>query len=210
MLTVVTPASSLRLTTVARTRTVLGTPQDDDAQIGILIDQASAAAASFCRCQFARETVKESFVRSRAVTGSDGGLLLSRTPVVAIASITNDGALLDPADYEFDPLVGVLFQVAGCGRLTWGYGGPEVVYVAGYSLPSDGDGTSWTLPASIERAAILLVAAYRSSAARDPLIKSESVDGVSSTSWWVPGAADTLPDPEAERLLRPYRRILLG
>lgn len=206
MLTVVTPATSTRLTTVERARAMLGFGADENTKVGMLIDQASDAAATFCRRVFAAETVKESFVYAPARTGA----LLDRSPVTQVVSVSGDGVTIDPTGYVYDDLIGGLFALNGTYRHGWRYRLTEITYTAGYTLPSDTPNTTWTLPASVERAVILLVGAYRSSLSRDPLVKSESTDGIGSTSWWVPGSGDKLPDPEAERLLRPFRRVLLG
>jgi hypothetical protein len=199
MLTVVTAASSRRLTTVEHVRADLGlaagAPTDE--QINRFIDQASAAAERFCRRTFAREVVLQT-LRSCDLNRS---LVLERGPVASIESVTWNGAAVPVEEFEVDR--GFLWRVGSHGhRHYWGGSALAVQYAAGYVLPG-ADGAD--LPPDVERAAILLVGASLSVQGRDPLVKSEDVDGVSATSWWVPGARSALASPEAEQLLRPYR-----
>jgi hypothetical protein len=206
MLTVVTPATSFRLTTWSRLERMLdlgdlnATAEGALAADWFFIDQASRAVADYCRRSFGQETVRETFA------GSDlkgDGALLARSPVTDIANVTSDGVTLLASEYTYDQAAGRLYRTdapwwPGCGL--------SVEYTAGYVLPEDNE---WhpTLPESVERATVLLVQAYLSARSHDSLVKSEDVAGVTSTAWWVPGANDALPSPEAERLLQPYRRI---
>lgn len=204
MLTVVTPATAFRLTTVERARVLLGFGNGEDAAVQRLIDQASRTIAEFCRRPFGVETVRETF------GGCDikgDGALLSRSPVTAFGPVLADGATLLTTEYQHDRESNRLYRVDASGwRWPWWSGsGLTVEYTAGYTLPADSG--SWTLPESVERAAIMLVGAYLSTRAKDPLVRTEDVAGVGSTTWWVPGANDNLLSPEAEQLLQPYRRL---
>ena len=205
MLTVITPATSHRLTTLERARALLGFGSGDDAAVNVLVDQASRAVADYCRRPFGLETVRESFGaldRQRAV-------MLARSPVTAIASVTRDGVALLSSEYLFDAEKGLLYPTDSY-EFSWWHPWLVVDYTAGYLLPSDAEGTPTpTLPEPVERAAILLVGACLSARSRDPLLKSQDISGVMSAAWWMPGAGDNLLSPEAERqrLLRPYRRI---
>lgn len=204
-LVVVTPAASTRLTTPARARAMLGLPAGDDAALGLFIDQASAAVAAHCRRRLAIETVREAF-------GEPGGLLgrvvLSRVPVAAIVGVSLDGITLSAAGFALDPSTGHLWPAAspGWSAPVWSGLSLAVEYRGGFVLPSDAPEAP-TLPPDVERAAILMVGTYLSARARDPLVKAETVEGIGSTSWWVPGAADALPHPEAAQLLQPYVRF---
>lgn len=199
MLTVVTPAASSLLTTVERARAILGFPAGQDTLAGYCIELASAVAVDWCRRPFGLATYRETFSIFQG-----GGMLLGRSPVPAIASVVQGETTLDPTEYAYDAELGRLYRQDAAGYL-WRWWGPlTVTYSAGYTLPAD-TGT-WTLPPPVERAAILLAGAAMSAAERDPLIRSETVEGVGSTTWWVP-AGGGLPSPEAESLLQPYRRI---
>jgi hypothetical protein len=151
--------------------------------------------------------VRETF---RGCETSRDGFLLSRAPVVGAITVTGDEAVLASTDYQYDPQTGRLYRTDGTlsgYRYPWSYGvGLVVDYAAGYTMPVDA-GTAGTLPEPVERAAIMIAGAYLSVRQRDPLIKSEDIAGIGSTSWWIPGVANGLPSPEAEQLLQPYRRL---
>ena len=200
MLTVVTPATSTRLTTVERARALLGFAAGQDALALRSIDVASAVVVDWCRRPFALETVRETIPWS----DSREGILLARGPVTAFASVKQDGVDLAASEYAYDQQLGRLYRQDAGGHLFRWWGSVTVEYSAGYTLPAD-TGT-WTLPPPVERAAILLAGAVMSAVDRDPLIRTETVEGVGSTTWWVPGSSG-LPSPEAESLLHPYRRV---
>jgi hypothetical protein len=205
MLSVVTPATATNLTTLARARALLGFAAGDDTAVGILIDQASRAIADHCRRPFGIETVRE----TRECV-EPGGMLLARSPVTAFAEVLDGSEIISPSGYRYDAEAGCLYRVASDGSLSgwWWSTALAVTYTAGYVLPSDTNGApATTLPPPVERAAIRIVGAYLSMKGRDTLIKSETTEGVGSTTWWVPGTASSLPDPEAEQLLAPYVRM---
>ncbi|TDR89115.1 hypothetical protein [Enterovirga rhinocerotis] len=199
MLTVVTPPAGSRLTTLERARALLGFAAGQDAVAERCIDLASALAVDWCRRPFALTTYRETF----PISPGDG-VLLARGPVTTFTSVVQGETTLDPAEYAYDAELGRLYRQDAAGYL-WRWWGPlTVTYSAGYTLPAD-TGT-WTLPPPVERAAILLAGAALTAADRDPLVRSETVEGVGSTTWWVPGSSG-LPSPEAESLLQPYRRV---
>lgn len=195
-LEVIEQADSYRLTTPAAVRAEAGSAADgmDDAAINALIDQASGLVAGYCNRVFAQEVVKESFY-----DGDGGALILKRIPVVSVSTI--NGAAYSDASFRLDKGAGLLHL--GCGAR---YGGrwpeaTEVVYTAGFVLPGD-EGRN--LPVLVERATVLVAAAILSGRQRDPLAKSESVEGIGRTDYWVPGQASGLNHPEAEALLRSF------
>lgn len=221
-LTVITPATATRLTTVENVRTDLGLTEAaaPTAKIERLIDQASARASSFCRRRFGRQTVQECFEPSMGrFDRARRGLLLSQVPAISIATVSVDGLLLAPDFYRLveEPAEPVslfyLHRVDAGGFCCWLGRNIIVEYVAGWFLPSEGSAVPAgvpALPADIERAVIQLVAASLSEGSRDMMIKSESVEGVGNTSFYVQGASSALPHPGAEAALLPYRRLHLG
>jgi len=196
MLVVVTPATSTRLTTPTRARALLGLGSSvpPDEILERLIDQASASVAEYCKHAFGSETVEETFFCREPV-------VLSRDPVSAILSVTSAGSVVGPLGYLND--AGQIYRLDGSRRLSWWPADTVIRYTAGYALPTDED--PGTLPPPVERAATLLVGAYLSTRDRDPLIKSEDVDGVGSFTYWMQGAGSALPSLEAASLLAPYR-----
>ncbi|MCE7028935.1 hypothetical protein [Jiella avicenniae] len=205
MLTVVTAATAANLTTLSRARAMLDFAPTEDEAVGTLIDQASRVIADYCRRPFGLETVKEVF----EAPCCDGYLMLSRSPAVAFVEVIEGEETVAPASFHYEVETGLVCRLSDSGRrVAWSGAPVAVTYAAGYVLPSDdNDAPVATLPEPVERAAIRLVGAYRSLSGRDPLIKSETTEGIGSTSWWVPGAGSVLADPEAEQLLQPYRRL---
>ncbi|WP_132254732.1 hypothetical protein [Methylobacterium segetis] len=212
--TVLTSATAKRLTTEANVRLDLGLPgtAPTKAQIERFIDQASARAASYCRRQFGRETVRERF-EATCRSGEDGlGLLLERGPVVRILGVTTDSVALGTDAYETDGRA--LYLLDAGARRRW-YGRAIVVdYETGWLLPGEARGDPPTaaldLPADVEAAVIKLVGAMISASGRDAMVKSEDVEGIGSTSWYVQGATAALSHPEAEAALADYRRLLFA
>ena len=206
MLTVVSAAATATsLTTLERARAMLDFAPEQDATVSALIEQASRAITDYCRRPFALETVREVF----PINGARLGVLLARGPVSTITEARQDEEILPSAGYWHDQATGMLYSLGEDGyRRAWTGSWLTVTYAAGYVLPSDEEGAeSPTLPASVERAAIRLVGAYLSLQSRDPLVKSETTEGIGSTPWWVPGAGSMFADPETEHLLQPYRRL---
>lgn len=152
MLTILTPATSQRLTTLAAVKAEQKKPtsSEDDALLETLIDQASAAITAWCGRPFARETVRETFHLEIAAPF----LILTRRPVLSIAALTINGVSMDPTCAEADE-AGLLYRVEPDGRrIAWLPGRCAVDYVAGYTLPGE---TDRTLPADVERAALIAV-----------------------------------------------------
>lgn len=195
MLVVVSPAASTRLTTPGRAREMLGLSADapSDQLLGRMIDDASRVVSEHCRTVFAEETIRETFVSGAAV--------LSRDPVSEVISVTANGAVIAPGSYVLD---GDSLRVDGLESCRTSRRQVVVEYRAGYVLPTED--ASGSLPPPIERATTLIVGAYISTRDRDPLVKSEDVEGVGSVSYWMQGARNALPSPEAESLLAPFKR----
>ncbi len=210
---IIAPPASTRLTTAANARGDLGLPAaaPTDAQLERWIDQASAQASTFCRRVFGRATYRERFdLANRCRDDLNLGLLLDAGPIVSIQAVAVDGLLLSPATYEVDDRL--LYRLQDGDRRAFHGRTVAVEYVAGWALPGDQDYATpqdgaEPLPADIERAVIQLVGASASVAGRDPMVKSEDVEGVGSFSYYVQGASAALPHPEAEAILAQYRRL---
>jgi len=204
MLEVITRATSTALTTIERARQTLGCSPAvvDDPTLNRFISDASRVVADHCRRAFALEEVRETFIDSDLCAG---GPILARSPVVEITSVLSNADVVLGTGYRLDATTGRLWRTDVDGHvMPWWGGQLTVEYRAGYVLPDD---DAANLPEPVERATIMLVGAYVSLRGRDPTVKSESNDGVGSTSWWVPGIGDKLISPEAEQLLVPYVRF---
>ena len=213
--TVLVPATATALTTIANVRMDLGLSPDApaDGQVLRFIAQASSRAATFCRRTFGREIVRERFGGQLSDCGGRFGLPLDRAPLVRILGVTVDGVAMADGTYEIDERF--LYRLQDGVRCGWIGRSVAVDYEAGWLLPSEkrGDPPSTIapdLPADIERAIIQLVGVAVSVGGRDAMVKSESVEGVGSTDWYVQGSTASLPHPEAEAVLRDYRRVLFA
>lgn len=204
---IVAPVNS-RLTTLATVKDRLGglVAGMSDPKIERMIDEASAEAVRVCNRLFGRATY-----RQRVEDHGDApGILLDASPVTGIVSATLDGVALTTLDYEQEGAF--LYRLQNGVRGVW-YGYRLVVeFQAGWALPSDTDyatppaGTQ-KLPFDIEKAVIDLVGVAASEAGRDATIKSETVEGVGTTSYYVRGANAELSHPGAEAALMGYRRF---
>ncbi|MFC0410977.1 head-tail connector protein [Roseomonas elaeocarpi] len=203
MLTVVTPAKSRLLTTVPAARDHLLLGDDvDETYLRDLIAQASAAIVSHCRRAFARETVRETF-RPRG----SAPLILDRTPVAGAVTLTVAGQAVDADGTELNTLSGLLYRLDGAARWTaWGCDATAVEYTGGYALPGEPDRD---LPADIEEACLIMVAARHAARGRDPMLRSETTEGVGSASFIATADMSGMP-PQAAALLEPYRRWVVA
>lgn len=206
MLTVTVPADSHRLTTLAAVKGELRlTGGADDEFLSDLIDRASAAVRRWCNRIFAAETVRETF---RPTAPADT-MALSRWPLVSVVSIIEAGTTLAAAAFEAEHDVGFVYRLtASDDRRTWPAAKVVVEYRAGFLLPGE---SGRTLPEDVEQAAIMLVKMAWFARTRDPLVKSEDIDGVLSATYWVGGfgGGAALPSDVAG-LLTPYRQPALG
>lgn len=210
ILIVNTAAVSKDLTILANVKAECGiTGTAEDANIETWIDQASSACSSYCNRVFGKETVTETFRNrfsylDRNANRADS-ILLSRNPVTAIISVTQDNTLLtQDVDYELDPTEGILYRLdSNQNSIQWSFSKLAVNYTAGWDLLG-------TLPQAIERACISHVKALRSSADRDPNVKQESIPGVLETSYWIggpPGSTTGALSTEVTGLLDPFRNV---
>jgi hypothetical protein len=201
ILTVVTPADSQDLTTLATVKAELEiTDISQDVQLALFIDQASGECATYCKRVFGEETVSEQFrlgqgsrLHRRSRTEE---LILTRYPIASITSITEeDGTVLvEDVDFEIDPDRGIAWRLSGTERCGWRRGKTVVVYVGGYELLD-------SLPQTIERACIELVKTYYFASSRDPALRQISLPGVGERQYWVgPKGEPALPSAVTDRL----------
>lgn len=198
-------AESKNLTVLDTVKMELGvTGSENDQQIEALICAASDIVAAHCNRVFARETVTETFFPERSRSWECWQtLVLNRTPVEAIVSITHDNSVLTfEADYDYDQNTGLLYRISANSPFDWlVHSSVAVEYTGGYLL-LDG------LPYGVERATIMLCKEYFYGQGRDPRVKSESTPTVYSVDYWIgaTGPAGELP-PDVTALLAPYVRL---
>lgn len=157
MITVVEPARSTRLTTLARVKSSLGISLADtsqDERLEPLIDDASAAIAGYCGRVFARESVTEALVGYGRTS-----MQLDRTPLVLVSAVRHEGTAVTDWEY-YDKEAGFLFRECRFddsratdvwinrspapmpGKHAW-----QVDYLGGWLLASDNITPSGTLSA---------------------------------------------------------------
>lgn len=221
MFSVATPAGSTALTTLAAVKRELKIDKrGDDAWLLAQIDSASATICKYLGIEQAddgtrtlgRETIVETIDRRSRQTWSAGLagavppgrdadtiVVLARRPVVAIASITENGTAVDAADYLLAAAPGVVRRLSSALPAAWPRALIGVTYTAGWLLPGD-EGSN--LPADIEEAAIITVKAAWFGRTRDPAVKSENIQGVRQVDYFfgVPGQDGPLPDDALKKL----------
>lgn len=125
-------------------------------------------------------------------------LYLGRRFVSEIGSVTVDGSLLDAAAYECEQSQSVLRLVDGkwCGLVV-------VAFTAGFvEIPAD-------LKLAVKRA----IQEQASATGRDPLLRSETVEGIGRNDYWVSpggtaGGDDSVLSPGVRAMLSPYRSLV--
>lgn len=200
IVTVTTPAASTALTTLAAAQDDLGGAAPSD--LGFLarvVAQASAAIVAHLRTPLARETVTEMF---RDVCAWRD-LPLSRRPVASITSIVVDGITLDADEWELGGEASWLYRLSDDRRIDWTGAKITVTYAGGYILPG---AAGANLPADIERACLITIAAAVQAQGRDPALRSESADGIGAQSWLDPRTDHGALPWQAAELLAPHRR----
>lgn len=214
--TVITPAASRALTTLANVKTSLNvTTPDDDAFIQMLIDQRSGDIAAYCRRTWGQETVRQiirpaylSYAPYDPLMPGDAvndppPVTLERDPVVQIISATGDGLpLVQDADFELDGFCA--YRISNDRRVWWAFRKITFDYVCGYVLPGDAGVT--TLPADVEKACIDLIAYDYAARGRDPTLWRDDVRDVARVDYALLGTnngigmSGGLPAHIAERL----------
>lgn len=202
--TVVTPAASYDLTTLAIVKEELGVTNGvSNAILQRYLTSASAAAAQYCNRVFPAETIKDEFWAQRdhsprVISGRVESLQLSRWPIVSVTSVTeNSVALVDGTDFRIDYPDGQLIRLNtnGYPRIWPAY--PVVaVYVGGFA----------SIPTDVADAIIRMVRARWIGRGRDPMTRQISIPGVIEQQFWVPTGADGgNMSPDVSDILNNYR-----
>lgn len=195
MITIITPASSNSLAALADVKTELSiSTSADDAYLTSLIEQGSQMIASFCRRgTFGAQRIRQ----TERLTVSPTSIILARDLNLTLVTVIEDEDTLTSSDYELDG--SLLYRLDGEVRARWTAGSVvAVTYDTGYSLPN-------SAPPDLKRACIEVVKAGYYARGRDPMLRSESVEGIGSSSYMDPrGGSQGLP-PQASALAEPYR-----
>lgn len=182
-LVVTTVADSTGLTTIEAVKTDLGiTDTSEDDRLQTEIARASSMICSHLMLVSADDgTVtlgREILLETIYPCQTNHVLRLSRQPIASVQSVTENGVVLDAADYQINNNAGTLRRIDDGRPSLWlsEWSSTErsiiIAYTAGWLLPSD---SGRNLPLDIEYAAIALVKAARFSRARDPALLSEDI-----------------------------------
>lgn len=204
LVTVTTPAEVTALVTLDRVKAELGitTTAYDDLLIA-KIAEASGDIEAHVGYRLARETVTETFW---SIEEPAEYVLLDRTPVASIDSVTLDDEAQETAAWRLNPRTGALYALDGSG-FPWRWISAEsmaVAYSGGYLLPGQ---SGRDLPAPLEGAAADLVGMFWQARGRDPSLRAETVDGVGRLEYWVGtvGREGSLP-PLVMQKISPFVR----
>lgn len=190
------------------------TGSDQDAALTSVLVQASALVDSYCGRALACADYSET-IRLRA-WDAPRALILSRRPVVAVTGLMiGDADMLDDdaIDLDLDADAGLLYPPLG--SVTWGPCACDhritVIYRAGYIVADgqqdDGAVIPATLPPEITFATLSAARAlYHAPGRGDPMIRSESAQGVGSVSYLDPDAVTGGLPPDAAAALARFRR----
>ncbi|MEJ0015716.1 MAG: hypothetical protein WDN25_03970 [Acetobacteraceae bacterium] len=199
IVTETSPASSPCLVRLREVKDEFGIA--DTASDTKLLRWATATSVRFanaCGRTFAAASVSETF---REVYGR-GLLILSRHPVIEVASVTEAGEAVATDGYEVDPGAGLLYRLAGDCRTCWRARTIVVAYRAGFD----------PIPADVTDAVLTVMRHRWATSDRDPLLRSFSIDGVGREDYWVPlqgGDTAALPPdllPVADTIAH-YRQV---
>lgn len=192
---VVTPASTTDLVDLESVKSYLQITDDaQDVRLAKLITQASSSFADYLGRSLALQTYRE----RQTIKGRIPGINLSNGPIASILSASVDGVawtgVLDECDVERNGARIMASAFLPPRQLC--FTRPvvvEVIYDAGFMLPDMGDmkptedvllpWQEMPLPPSISGGCLSTIQMLLSASGRDPLLKSENVQGVGSTSY---------------------------
>ena len=131
IVTVTISSSSFDLVSLMDLKEELGITADtSNSKLQRWIAEESARISSYCGGRiFQQETISEAL---RVTAGSPDYIRLSRSPIISVTSVTEEGTLLTAPDYEMAKPAGVLYRLSGADRTYWAAGNFVVIYVAGY------------------------------------------------------------------------------
>jgi hypothetical protein len=206
--TVITAAKDYDLTTLVNVKAELDILDGSkDALLNRYITGASAAAAQYCNRKFQVETVQDQFWPAHdlmPVSSYFDVLQLSRWPIVSITSFTDDGtALVEDTDFVVDYDNGQVARLDSRGfTVRWNAKPKVTVFPAGYA----GLGGFQGIPPDVEDAVIRMVKSRYMARGRDPLLRSENIEGVYEAQYWIAtGSQAGNMTPDVIDLLDNYR-----
>jgi hypothetical protein len=214
--TVQTPATEDKFTTLVRTKRELAIDDSSTADDLFLIDliaEASAEIESFCNRRFPKEVIVEKLGSAGLPT-----LALSRTPVLEVDQVLFDCTTLGSTQFNIqDANAGILYKETrwqDTSFVTWNIEPYEsgnraelweVHYKAGYVMPSTGSTEARTLPRDLERACLEIVKSRYYARGRDPAIKAQFIE--EAREYLFDNLGDGNLPGTAEKILVKYQRL---
>jgi hypothetical protein len=189
-------AAARRLVSVDVAMAMLGGEGFDETQVALLLDAASAAAATYCNLQragtlpptFGRELLRATF--SSDWCGRQNLMLPWRVPIASISITDGDAVLVENEDWQHYGS-GLIGRRVGGMPAAWSGSGPIVVeYEAGWLLGLDASygGDADPVPADIVALVVDQVRMQYLARGRDPALRAEAVPDVwSGTYNWAGG-----------------------
>ena len=123
--------------------------------------------------------LRETIVEVVRPSGRLAEIILARRFVAGDPAISIDGVLLPPEQVEVERGAGLLRRLSDERLVPWASGKLTITYQAGFA----------EIPADIKQAAMIAVREGWSALSRDPLLKSETVDGLGRADYWVGGSS---------------------
>ncbi|EJB02887.1 hypothetical protein Rleg9DRAFT_1701 [Rhizobium leguminosarum bv. trifolii WSM597] len=213
--TVTVPTTSPSLLTLPQLRAVAGlapgdTSQDIDlAQLGLQISAEIAVA-----CNVASDGMNVPSLKAETIAETiwnedcDGELLLARG-FISSATVLELSTSVASGDFFINRAAGILSRANSGRPWRWQVGTIEVTYVAGFSDDK--------VPADLVGVASDLARLRLSSAARDPLVKSESIEvpdvQTRRLDFWIgaiPGTELSPVPPDLLARLGAYRNVVVA
>lgn len=185
-LQVITPATDVSLLTAAELRAAAGLAADNttkDTQLAALgLEAAEWVAADILDIRSAAgraptvvaEAVRETF--APAWRGYE--LILARRFISEVTVTENGIALVEDTDFTVHDDRGVLERVSSGYLISWYVGRVVVDYTAGFA-----NGSPSLVPAAIKAVASDYVALRYSTVGRDPMVRSETTEGLDSFTY---------------------------
>lgn len=213
-------ATNRSLTTATKVKEALRiTDSNSDTIIAALIPRATALIVAWCRLArdaagskptFARETLRATWHAEPTASRGSELYLPWRVPVFSIDSVVEAGTTLTVStDYLLlGSTPGVLRRISTDTPIEWSTDKVVVTFKAGFSVSTS---LATNIDPAIEAACIEQVKGMLFAADRDPLIRSESFDGLGNVAYNAAGGdmlgAEVLL-PSVRDMLAPWRNPL--
>jgi hypothetical protein len=210
---VTTPTTDRTLLSIGELRAAVGvTDQTRDVELKALGFRVADRITRACQLRadgatvptLRKERITETFRQTRVTSDPrrhySSELVLSRRPIVAVTSVTEDGTALTSADYEIFASKGALRRLTSATATFWYAMTTVIVYDSGWDI----------VPSDLKFAAEQLARAYWFQNSRDPALRQISVPGVIEKQFWVGASGDPDIPQNVMDMLSPYMNPAIG